>query len=107
MTEIISGAVFPRFVDVGGSKLLSGVEAVENGREPAFSFSELLFNALEGVNAKQLEVGQLRDGLITGELDELHDLMIMSEEAKLALQLTVQTTTKVIEAYQELYRMQI
>lgn len=107
MTEIISGAAFPRIADIENSRLITRPAEAEKETGSEFSFSELLFDALEDVNAKQHEANDLKDGLITGDLDELHDLMIMTEEAKLSLQLTVQTTTKVIEAYQELYRMQI
>ena len=43
----------------------------------------------------------------TGESENLHELMIMLEEAKLALDLTVEVRNKAIEAYQELTRMQV
>ena len=46
-------------------------------------------------------------GLISGEVEELHQVMIAGEKARLSLQLTVQLTNKVIEAYKEITRMQI
>jgi len=44
--------------------------------------------------------------LLTGEI-EFHDAMITVEKANLALQLTMAIRTKLIEAYQDIMRMQV
>jgi flagellar hook-basal body complex protein FliE len=44
--------------------------------------------------------------LISGEM-EFHDAMIIAEQANLALQLTIAIRSKLIEAYQEIMRMQV
>jgi flagellar hook-basal body complex protein FliE len=71
------------------------------------TFGELLQEALQKVNREQLEAGKSLQGLISGEAEDLHQLMIAAEKARLSLQLTVQLTNKVIEAYREITRMQI
>ena len=43
----------------------------------------------------------------TGESDNLHELMITLEEAKIALSLAVEVRNKILDAYQEILRMQI
>ncbi|PKM79132.1 MAG: flagellar hook-basal body complex protein FliE, partial [Firmicutes bacterium HGW-Firmicutes-13] len=42
-----------------------------------------------------------------GEVDDLHQVIIAVEEAKLSMQFMVQVRNKIIEAYQEIARMQI
>ena len=70
-------------------------------------FSSWLARHLSETNARLVKSDQLIQGLAAGNLDNLHHVMIALEEAKLAMQLTVQVRNKVLEAYQELLRMQV
>jgi flagellar hook-basal body complex protein FliE len=45
--------------------------------------------------------------LAAGEAQNLHQVMIALEEARLGLQLVVQVRNRLLEAYQEVLRMQI
>jgi flagellar hook-basal body complex protein FliE len=45
--------------------------------------------------------------LAAGEAQSLHQVMIQLEEARLGLQLAVQVRNRLLEAYQEVLRMQI
>jgi flagellar hook-basal body complex protein FliE len=45
--------------------------------------------------------------LATGDSDNLHQVMIALEEAKLSFQLMVQVRNKLLESYQDVLRMQI
>lgn len=71
------------------------------------SFSEFLQKALTEVNSLQKQSEAAAIKLTTGEITDLHSVMIAGEKAGLALQLTVQVRNKVIEAYQEIMRMQV
>lgn len=71
------------------------------------SFADYLKNALNQVNQDQITSEQLTKALATGEVEDLHQVMIASQQAMLSLQLTVQIRNKVVEAYQEIMRMQI
>lgn len=71
------------------------------------TFGEQLQEALTQVNKLQLEAEQASRELVSGDLESLHRLMIKTEEAGLALQLTVQVVNKAIQAYQEMTRLQI
>jgi len=42
-----------------------------------------------------------------GENVELHDVMIASQKASITLQATMEVRNKVVEAYQEIMRMQV
>lgn len=81
----------------------AGTGAAEVGR----SFGELLNNALNQLTVQEAEVGRLNTQFITGEPVDVHQLMINSEKLALGLDLTVQVRNKVIDAYQEIMRMQV
>jgi flagellar hook-basal body complex protein FliE len=53
------------------------------------------------------EAQEAKQRLLVGESDDLHGVMIAMEKAGLAFQLTMTVRNKVIEAYQEVMRMQI
>lgn len=84
---------------------LSSVPAKKPTDSP--SFGELLQRQLEQVNQLQKEADRLTKELLTGEVEHLHQVTVAAEQAGLALQLTVQIRNKLIEAYQEISRMQI
>ena len=70
-------------------------------------FSEMMKGYLDDVNDMQVKADNSTNDLIIGKTDNVHEVMIAAEEARLALELTVQVRNKVIEAYQELIKMQI
>lgn len=71
------------------------------------SFSQMLNNALKDLNDTQVKADNLTLGLLTGEIQDIHQVTVAMQEAKLAMQLAVEVRNKVIEAYQELSRMQV
>lgn len=73
----------------------------------SIDFSSVMKNYLSEVNELQIVSDKSTEDLILGETENVHEVMIKAEEARLALELTVQVRNKVIEAYQELIRMQI
>lgn len=70
-------------------------------------FSDTLNNALKQVNADMNAAEVLSRQVATGDIQDLHQAMIAMEKANLGLQLTVQVRNKVVEAYQEVMRMQV
>ncbi|MBS4021294.1 MAG: flagellar hook-basal body complex protein FliE [Dethiobacter sp.] len=69
-------------------------------------FAEALFNAVKDVNHLQLKADELTEKMVLGQIDDVHQVMLAAEKAKLALQLTVQIRNKLVEAYQEVSKMQ-
>lgn len=69
------------------------------------SFSEYLNRFLDEVNAAQVRANEAIKGFITGEIQDLHQVVIATEEARLMLELAVQVRNKIVEAYQEISRM--
>lgn len=71
------------------------------------TFGDMLSGILGQVNQLQVEATQATNDMLTGDLQNLHQVMIKTQEAQLSLQLTVQVVNKVLQAYQEVSRMQI
>jgi flagellar hook-basal body complex protein FliE len=88
------------FIQFGSMQKLRPENKVEG-------FGEMFKQALQDVNAAQNESEKLTSQLVTGEVKDIHDVMIASQKASLSLQLTVQVRNKVVEAYQEVLRMQV
>ena len=70
-------------------------------------FAELLKNSIDDVNALQQQSSEMKSKLVTGEITDLHQVTIAAEKSSLAFQLSLQIRNKVIEAYQEIMRMQV
>lgn len=75
--------------------------------EEGVSFKNVLKEELQGVNKLQIESDEMTQQLILGETDNVHDVMIKTQEAMLALEMTVQVRNKLVEAYQEIMKMQV
>ncbi|MCX7904169.1 MAG: flagellar hook-basal body complex protein FliE [Caloramator sp.] len=71
------------------------------------SFEEYLKKALDRVNEKQVEAENATIDLITGQAQDIHQVMLATEEARLTLELAVQIRNKLVDAYQEIMRIQI
>ncbi|MDH7602693.1 MAG: flagellar hook-basal body complex protein FliE [Armatimonadota bacterium] len=79
----------------------------ESGELLATSFQSLFKRAVAEVNKLQNEADDLAAKLAAGDIEDVHRAMIAMQKAKLALDLTIQVRNKVIEAYQEVMRMQV
>ena len=64
-------------------------------------------DAIKDVNASQQDSAKLQNELMAGRPVEYHDLMIAMERASTTMALTMQVRNKVLEAYQEISRMQV
>ncbi|MDK2836582.1 MAG: flagellar hook-basal body complex protein FliE [Thermosediminibacterales bacterium] len=79
----------------------------KNKQNHEISFKEFLNNSIKKVNQLQQDSQKLSEMLAVGKIDNLHKAMISVEKASLALQLTIQIRNKLLDAYNELMRMQI
>ena len=81
---------------------LSSPSAVEGG-----SFGETLTNALTKLGDLHTEAAAQSQALVTGKADDVTSVAMAVERASLALQLAAQVRNKAVEAYQEIFRMQV
>lgn len=90
------------------SQQANPISSKDNGAGKAGSdFGQFLSNALNQVSDLQKNAEQASLGLATGQIQDIHTVMIAQQKASLALNLTVQVRNKAIEGYQEIMRMQI
>jgi flagellar hook-basal body complex protein FliE len=73
----------------------------------AQQFGSFLNNAISNLSNQESQVDQLNNQFVSGNLADVHQLTIASEKASLGLELTLQVRNKVLEAYQDVMRMQM
>jgi flagellar hook-basal body complex protein FliE len=71
------------------------------------SFSSLLGQMVQDVNAKQSVATQALQDLQSGQNVSLHQTMIAMEEASVSFQLMVEVRNRLLDSYQEIMRMQV
>lgn len=70
-------------------------------------FGKALMDALEGLSQLQHEADDKAVQLAAGEPIDLHEVMLSRETASLHFQLALQVRNKLVEAYQDVMRMQV
>ncbi|MFY3307056.1 flagellar hook-basal body complex protein FliE [Achromobacter ruhlandii] len=73
----------------------------------AAQFDALVHAGLSGVNRALLQTEADAQRLAVGDVQNLHQVMIHMEEAKASFQLFLQVRNRLLDAYQEVMRMQI
>jgi flagellar hook-basal body complex protein FliE len=95
--------------------LVPGIGTLEGGSKPAAapedgkpgSFADALQNSIAEVNAMQQKADAAITALATGDKVSLHETMIAMEQADVSFRLMMQVRNKIVEAYQEILRMQV
>lgn len=70
-------------------------------------FKSILFNSLDEVNRLQTEADQGVQRLLTGETDNVAEVLAAVNKAGVAFDLLMEIRNKLTEAYQEIQRMQV
>jgi len=83
------------------------IEPKKEASQDKTKFSDLLNDAINQVAGDLKTAEDMSNKLATGEVEDLHEVTIAMEKANLGVQMTVQVRNKVVEAYQEVMRMQI
>jgi flagellar hook-basal body complex protein FliE len=88
-------------INVLNQKPASGVTSADGG------FQSYLTQAIEAANNQGDDNRAFTDAILSGELNNLHDATIAAREAELSLSLVVQMRDRMVEAYNEIMRMQV
>lgn len=94
---------FSELKDLGAS----GPLPLSPAGESSPSFGNLLGRLVTEVNDTQVHADEAVKGLISGQNVSLHQAVIATEEANVSFQLMVEVRNRLLDAYQELMRMQI
>ena len=79
----------------------------QKGEVKDASFGDQLRELLYSVNDMQASADEKVSEVVTGESEDLHNAMIALEEANVSFQLMLEIRNKMLEAYQEINRMNI
>ncbi len=71
------------------------------------SFGNVLADSLKEVNNLQLEADKAIEDFATGQTKNVHETMLALGKADTAFKMTMQVKNKIVEAYQEIIRMQV
>lgn len=104
-----------RFTDTGISRDSKSM-SIENSpsagvggssESDAVNFADTLKQAIGNVNELQKASDKGMQDLATGKTDNVADVMIAAEKADIALRVMVQVRNKIVDAYQEIMKMQV
>ncbi len=71
------------------------------------TFADTLKDAVGNVNTLQKQADVKAQELATGKTDNIQDVMVSAEKADIALRLMVNVRNKIIDAYQDVMKMQV
>ncbi len=75
--------------------------------KPDASFSNVIEGLLEKANTPQVQADQALQQLITGETDNVHDVVLSVVKADMSFRLALELRNRLTDAYQEIMRMQV
>jgi len=85
--------------------LAGGIRPPGAGSSPGFD--QALGNAIRTVEDFQRTAGESVEKFLSGESEDLHRAVMATQRAELAMELFSQVRNKVVQAYQEIMRMQV
>lgn len=77
------------------------------GARPAGGFQEAFQTAIGGVENLRHTANRSIEAFLAGEGEELHQTVLATQRAELAFDLFLEMRNKVVQAYQEIMRMQM
>ncbi|QCX49341.1 flagellar hook-basal body complex protein FliE [Ralstonia pseudosolanacearum] len=104
MTEAIQA-----LTQAGNGEAVADLQASPAAAAPVAGtgFGDLVSQGLEGVNQQLLVSQKDLQQLATGNAENLHQVMIRLEESRLSFQLLLQVRNRLLEAYQDVMKMQV
>lgn len=71
------------------------------------SFGDVLETMLRDTADVQLEAEKATEGLVRGETENVHDVMLAMAKADVSFRMMLEVRNKLVDAYQEVMRMQV
>ena len=103
-----NGGMNMKIEGIGDQSLLNPTGASKsNPGANDINFNDILSDAISQVDDLQKDSEAMNEKLAIGEVDDLHEVVIATEKAELALNLTMEIRNQLVETHDELMRMQI
>lgn len=100
MTKILPGYRPFTLPDSRGFKLPAA-------RPDSDSFGKIFKDLISETNDLQTDAAKIAEKFALGEVADIHEVMVAAEKAGVAFELVMAIRNKLVEAYQELMRMQV
>jgi flagellar hook-basal body complex protein FliE len=71
------------------------------------AFSNILTSTIDNLQGLQSQANDSAQKFMTGENDEIHDIALAGQQAELSFEFGLQVRNKVVNAYQEIMKMQL
>jgi len=98
-------------MDISKINGISGIKSVFSTEDESgnliTNFADYLKDALNKTNDLKIQSDNLTDDFAAGRTDNIHEVMIAAEKAGIAMDFTMQVRNKILDAYNEIMRMQI
>jgi flagellar hook-basal body complex protein FliE len=93
---------------IGASSLPIGLPGFTQGISTGSNgFVQVMQKFIDDTNTQQLKADQSVELLATGQSDNVHETMLALTRADLSMRVFMEVRNKVIDAYQEVMRMQL
>ena len=70
-------------------------------------FSEVIGNLVKDVDSLHKTAADATEKLVTGELEDVHQVVVAMEEAQTSFKLLMEVRNKMVDAYREVMKMQV
>lgn len=80
-------------------------DSLANPAKPGQSFMDTLQNSIKSVNDMETKKADMIQSFVSGETNNVHELMIHLQKTSLAMSMTTAVRGKVMETYKELVKM--
>ena len=86
---------------------MPSVGSVAGAPPSSGNFGDMLSSAIQSIESQQNKASDSIQKFLSGENEELHTTVLATQKATLAFELGLQVRNKVVDAYQEIMKMQM
>lgn len=79
----------------------------ENSKTEKNSFGKILQESMTNLDNNITSTQESLENIISGKSDDFHSYIVQSEKTAVNLQMTLQVRNKIVDAYNEIMRMQV
>lgn len=87
--------------------IASGVAAIQSCKAKGAQFASMLADLVQDANGTQVKADQVFEQFVTGETENVHDVVLSVAKADVSFRLLLEIRNHLMEAYQEIMRMQV
>jgi len=91
--------------NISGNLVFGALNQNANNKVAGQGFQDTLNSLISQVNTQLQEADKMTEEFAMGKSDSLHEVMLATEKSSISLSFLLQIRNKVLDAYQEIMRM--